>query len=81
MTAINNLSATQFGPSPTPTPQTVAQIPRGLSGTPSQVSSPLPSTSSTNTSQGRRTAWRTNSGEGPMPISSRTLGTTMRFDS
>lgn len=82
MTAVNSLSATQFGSVPAAPSLSVADVPHSLSGSsPSEVKVPLPSMGSTLTSQGAATAWRTNSTGGPMPLSSRTSGTTMRFDS
>jgi hypothetical protein len=81
MSAVNSISATQFGSVPTQPNTSVGDVPRAMSGTPSTVLAPLPGMGSTMTSQERATAWRTNSGGGPMPLSQRTNGTTLRFDS
>lgn len=82
MSAVNSISAAQFGSTPAQPNLSVGDVPRSLSsGSPSQVTAPLPGMGSTMTSQERKTAWRTNSGGGPMPLSGRTNGTTLRFDS
>lgn len=83
MAAVDSLSALQFqyGANNPTTPVSIPASESGLGHPAPEVHPPLPGMSSTLTSQDRVTAWRTNANGRPMPISSRTNGTTLRFNS